>query len=381
MRGHIYKRGDSWAVSIYLGRDASTGKKRRHFRSFPTKKVAQEYLASSIVVLHAGGQLPTADRRMCVDAFLQKWLESERVRALAPTTRRIYTYGVAHLTVGLGRVPLPMLDAMTIDTFFGTLRQRGLSGATRHQIYRTLKTALRAARRWKLLDENPVADVTAPQVPHRQPTIWDIEQIHLFLGAARGTTYYRLFYLLVCSGIRPGEALALRWIDVDWLLGTITVRQKFYRLGKKQVWGDTKTHRQATTVSIEEPMVAELRELQREQQQDRARWGEDYRDHGLVFCQANGEPLHEENIAGRAFKAIIAKAGLPDIRLYDLRHCHATLLANAKVPIHVVQHRLGHRKPATTLQYYTHALPDADRAASDTFRRLLGRDKEKTYER
>jgi integrase len=246
--------------------------------------------------------------------------------------------------------------------------------ATRHQIFRTLKTALQAAVRWKMLPENPAKAATAPEVPLRDATIWDEEQVHIFLGVARGTTYFRLYLIILLVGLRPGEALALRWTDLSWRTGTIIVRRKFYRFGKKEEWGDTKPHRQ-TTIALSEQMLEELRALEQEQLAWKRRFGEDYCDHGLIFCQPNGKPLHEENIAGRAFKALIKKAGLPNIRLYDLRHCHATHGADAGIPIHVMQQRLGHRKPQTTLQYYTHVLPDADRAAADTIeRRMLGRD-------
>jgi integrase len=372
MKGHIRKRGTSYQVVVYQGRGPD-GKKDYYRSTHPTKRAAEETLAVVLSTVHAGGEVHRAARTR-LDAFLADWLESEPVERTAPTTRAIYAYGVRHITAELGAIPLRALDARTIDQFFGRLRARGLSGATRHQVFRVLKTALGAARRWKLRPDNPAMDATPPEVPRREATIWDEEQVHIFLGQARGDTYYRLYRILLLGGLRPGEALALRWIDLSWLAGAVAVRRKFYRLGTRQVWGETKTHRQIA-VALDAETLEELRGLEQEQARDKRRWGEDYRDSGLIFCQPNGEPLHEENIAGRAFKALVRKAGLPMIRLYDLRHCHATHGAAAGVPIHVMKERLGHRKVTTTLQYYTHVLPDQDRAAAETIaRRLLGRD-------
>ena len=91
----------------------------------------------------------------------------------------------------------------------------------------------------------------------------------------------------------------------------------------------------------------------------------------LVFSQLDGQPLHERNISRRDFRRVTGRAGLPRIRLYDLRHCAATLLVDQGTPVHIVQQRLGHSSPATTLRYYTHVLPDAERAAAETLAALL----------
>jgi integrase len=146
-------------------------------------------------------------------------------------------------------------------------------------------------------------------------------------------------------------------------VGLITVHRKFYRLGKQQLWGATKTHRQYA-VSIPQVVIDELTTLRKEQNAQRELWGDHYKDHGLVFCQPNGQPLHERNISRRDFRNIMKRVGLPRIRLYDLRGCNATHLAEQGTPIHVVQRRLGHSNPATTLRYYTHVLPDAEREAA-----------------
>jgi integrase len=102
--------------------------------------------------------------------------------------------------------------------------------------------------------------------------------------------------------------------------------------------------------------------------------GDGYIDHGLVFCQSNGKPLHLHNIGQRDFRAVVERAGLPRIRLYDLRHCHATHLARQGAPVTVTQSQLGHRSSPTTLRYYVHPMPDLQQEhVGRLAERLMGR--------
>ena len=188
--------------------------------------------------------------------------------------------------------------------------------------------------------------------------MWDSEQVRLFLAEARRSSpHYVLYLTMLLVGLRPGEALALRWADVNLTLGTIEVHRKLYRLKGKLVWGETKTHRHHA-VSIPQSLVADLKTY-RDAQSLTGR-------EALVFAQFEGKPLHERNISRRDFRRLTKRAGLPRIRLYDLRHCAATLLADQGTPVHIVQRRLGHSSPTTTLLYYTHVLPDTERAAAES---------------
>ena len=364
MRGQIRKRGRSWAVIIYLGRDPQTAKKRRKWYTHRTQREAEAHLNQLLVQMQAGAGVPPG--RLRVGEFLDQWLREDVAGRLAPTTESIYTYAVRHhLAPFLGHIPISRLSAPSVQGRLNTMLAQGLSPATSHQVYRTLNAALNTAVRWGLLMRNPCTYVKPPRVDSRTPTIWDEEQVRLFLAEAkRSSPHYRLYLTILLAGIRPGETLALRWDNVGLALGTITVKEKFYRLGARQVWGATKTHRQYA-VSIPQRLVDEFRALRDEQAIQRQLWGEAYEDHGLVFSQPNGQPLHERNISRRDFRRVTKRAGLPRIRLYDLRHCNATHLADQGTPIHIVQRRLGHRSPMTTLKYYTHVLPDTERAAVD----------------
>jgi integrase len=231
-----------------------------------------------------------------------------------------------------------------------------------------------AAVRWGYLPKDPCSLVKPPRVERADTTVWDEEQTRLFLGETQRSSRYYPFYLaLLLSGLRPGEALALAWADVDIAFGRLTARRKLYRIGRDQVWGGTKTHRDYT-VSIPPVLVEELGRLRERQNEERRLLGDGYIDRGLVFCQSNGKPLHLHNIGQRDFRAVVKRAGLPWIRLYDLRHCHATHLARQGAPVTVTQSQLGHRNSSTTLRYYIHPMPDLQQEhVGRLAERLMGR--------
>ena len=109
-------------------------------------------------------------------------------------------------------------------------------------------------------------------------------------------------------------------------------------------------------------------------------WGPAYQDEGLVFCREDGTLIHPD-LFSRMFGRHIAAAGLPCIRVHDLRHTYATLaLAAGKNP-KVVADRLGHARVAFTLDVYSHAVPELDEEAAESVARLiLGRDRSVTVE-
>ena len=370
MRGQIRKRRKSWAVVLYLGTDKSTGRKRYKWYTHKTLREAEMHLSQLLTQVQAGSGVPPS--RLLLRDYLDQWLRDDVAGRLAPTTEEIYAYAIRrHLAPSLGHIPIG-LSAPGIQGCLNSMLSRGLSPGTVHQVYRSLNTALNTAVRWGLLLRNPCAHVKPPRVNPRTPTIWDEEQLRLFLAEAkRSSRYYQLYLTIVLTGMRPGEALALRWPSVDRLAGQIAIHEKFYRLGRRQLWGTTKTNRQYA-VPIPQVLVEELRQHREDQGRQMALLRKEYQDDNLVFCQPNGRPLHERNIERRDFRRVTKRAGLPRIRLYDLRHCCASHLADQGTPVHIVQRQLGHSSPTVTLRYYIHPLRDAQQAVDKLAARLLG---------
>jgi integrase len=204
--------------------------------------------------------------------------------------------------------------------------------------------------------------------------VLDEEQVRLFLAEAkRSSRFYPLYLTAILTGLRRSELMGLRWSDVDLARATLSIRQVFLRVGRQQVFGQPKSATSRRTIALPPVVVDELRKLRAEQEERRRLLGDLYHDHGLVFCQPNGKPLHAADIVRGDFRRVLARAGLPRIRFHDLRHSHATLLLSQGVHPKVVQERLGHATPGFTLAVYSHVLPGLQERASQALQeRLFG---------
>lgn len=168
---------------------------------------------------------------------------------------------------------------------------------------------------------------------------------------------YPLFLTAIHTGMRMGELSGLRWEDVDLEAGVAWVRQTLEKPGNQPVFGTPK-NRRFRDVPLTAQVLEALRALRVDQELERAAFGPDYRDYGLVFCQPDGRPIDEKSLNRNAWKQIRAAAGLPEkVRLHDLRHTFVSrALAAGKNP-RAVSDLVGHHDPGFTLRRYAHALP------------------------
>ncbi len=374
MRGCIIRRGSkSWAVVIYLGRDPQTGKERRKWYSHPTRREAEAHLAQLITQVQAGGTMPSTKLR--VGEYLEQWLRDYAAGAVGLVTLATYRDLIRlHITPALGHVPLARLSPQAIQGYLSGKLRAGLSSTSVLHQFRVLHEALKHAMRWGLIVRNPGDMVDPPRPRRTEMRVWDDEQIRLFLAEARrSSTYYRLYLAAILTGMRQGELLGLRWQDVDFTLGTASVQQTFYRLGGQQVFKEPKSAKARRAVALPPVLVEELRGLREEQAERQRLLGPEYEDHSLLFCQADGKPLHARNIVRGDFRRVTERVGVLHIRFHDLRHTHASHLLQQGVNPKVVQERLGHATPAFTLHVYGHVLPGMQEEAARVFEaRLLG---------
>lgn len=184
--------------------------------------------------------------------------------------------------------------------------------------------------------------------------------------------YEALFNIAVIAGLRPSEYLGLQWKDVDFDSGLVTVRRTLSWL-RDMTWyfGEPKTATSRRSVPLPPQVLRMLREHRRRQAEERLKAGARYENHDLVFCGNEGNPINPRNLITRHYKPALKRAGLPRIRLYDLRHTCATLLLVAEENPKVVSERLGHSSVVLTLDTYSHVLPSMQKAATDKLAGML----------
>lgn len=200
-------------------------------------------------------------------------------------------------------------------------------------------------------------------------------------GRRRADALHPVWHLLLLEGLRRGEALGLRWRDVNFDQGTAhivqTVAPDKSNKGKAIIQERTKTHAGARTVRLTTATLAALKN-HRTAQLERRLAALAWQDHDLVITTAHGSPVNPGNVI-RSFERIIGAATMPDgsplrrIRVHDMRHTAASLLLLAGVHPKVVSERLGHATIAVTLDVYSHLLPDSQNTATEAMDRIFAR--------
>jgi integrase len=175
------------------------------------------------------------------------------------------------------------------------------------------------------------------------------------------------------TGMRRGEILGLRWIDVDIDHGTLAVVQARVRGDRAVETTTPKTDRGRRSIDVDPITVNHLKRHRKRQIADRLEAGPAWTETDLVFTRTDGVPLDPDVISQR-FNRIVKDAGLRRIRFHDLRHTQATLWLKSGEPTHVVSRRLGHASEAFTLRQYAHVLPGQQREAALRFAELIDSD-------
>ena len=179
--------------------------------------------------------------------------------------------------------------------------------------------------------------------------------------------FYPAVAFAAYTGARRGEVLALRWSDMSFELRSVTIARSITERMEVKATKNDKSRR----ISMPEPLVAILKAHQAQQEKEKAVLGSAYRDEDLVFARADGSAVNPWNF-GRSVLDCIKRAKVTPITLHGLRDTHASLCAQAGVPIEVVSQRLGHASIGVTVERYLHVYRSRDTEAADAFGRLVG---------
>ena len=338
----VYQRKDGRWVGIYKDLEGSW---RYVYRK--TKPEAKQALSEAIKNQEEG----ISPDKLTVSDYLEDWLENQKgvvsVRTLIVKRGNLQV----HIYPTLGNKQLSKLTSRDIRQIF---QAKDLKPRTINKILGTFSQALDDAV-GKYIRTNPAREIKRLRHPQEEIEILTPDQVKQLLECCRGDRLEGVFVLGATCGLRIGEALGVRFSDIDFDKGTLTIKRTIWR-GKVL---PTKTNSSRRTIKL--PRIA-LEALYRHKAKDSSTW---------VFPTAKGNPHYAANFYRHNWKPMLKKAGLPPITFHQLRHGAASFLLSQRVPIPVVSKFLGHANPSITLSVYSHMIEGDEGTAGSAIDSIL----------
>jgi integrase len=365
-RGSIVERKNgTYSVVIELP-PGPEGKRRQRWHKASSKEHAEQLLPELLVQVHRGVYVAT-NRTTLKDYLLKAWLPGLDVR---PSTAQLYeTIVNAYVVPHLGSVRLQELAPAHLKALYTTLAKTGrrggkpLAAKTIRNVHTTLHRALRDAVEEELVVRNVADVVRPPKVEWTAPAHWDAATVAAFVTVTKADRLGPLWITLASTGLRRGEALALRWSDVSLEHGRASVHRSLAWVKGAASFGEPKTNAGRRTVPLPDETVAVLKAHRKRQAAERLAAGELWHDLGLVFALEDGSPIPPGRVT-KEFTRAVEAAGLPRLSPHGLRHTWATVALEAGVLTKVVADVLGHSSAQITADLYSHTTEPTTRDAS-----------------
>ena len=381
MKGHIRKRGrDSFEIKYDI--DRSDGRRQTRYKSFRgSKRESQAELTRLLNQAQSGGHVDP--HKLTVAEYVRARVAHWRAAGIVGDKggERYEELVEFQVVPFLGTKLLQKLRAMDIEAWHDYLRTKGrldgtggLSTRTIGHVHKLLKRVLRDAVQHGLVLKNVAGEVRAPKIVAAEMRILTPEQVSALPSMLAGRTVEAPALTSLFTGLRRGELLALRWLDVDFDRKRMTIRgalEQTVEFGTRVKEPKTKSGKR--TIGLPDIVVETLREHRRQQLEMRLALGlgkpsED----ALVFPAPGTERLWSPDVFSGLWKDVETELGL-GISFHSLRHTHASQLIAADVPITEIAHRLGHQSPTTTLSIYAHLFRKDDSKAAAAINATLGR--------
>ncbi len=372
----VMRRGRSWSFVAWV--PDGPGRRQVWRGGYRTKQAAGAAERRFLVELEdEAAQVATGGPGPTVEEFLTDWLvQSEPTRR--PTTSVSYERCMRdHVVPYLGDVVLRDLAPDHVRAWQTALLQKPLrfrdgtlSPTTVRYCHRLLRRALQDALRWELIDRNPCDAVIAPRRADTEMKVWSPEEAKQFLAHVDGDRLAAMWRVFLATGMRRGEVAGLRWIDVDLEVGRVSVRHTRVLVYDRATVSEPKTRRSRRVVALDSGTVQALTLHRQHQDAEREYAGEVWTETGYVFVREDGEPLDPDRIS-HLFRLTADAAGVPRIRLHDLRHTAAALALATGMHPKVMSDRLGHSSIAITLDVYGHLVPGLQEDAAAAVGALL----------
>jgi integrase len=352
--GTVSKRSDGrWEARVSY--QDQYGNTKRQTLYGKTSTEARNKLKAAQARRDAGA--PVKDASRTLGEWCTQWVNTSL--AASPrkaTTKALYASLLTSHVIAqpIASVTLDKLRPTDLEQWTVALRDRGLSAASIQKCFIVLRMCLDDAVRDNLLAKNPAAQLKQPALERTEARHLSTDELAALLSALQGKRCERVVRFIAGTGMRKGEALALRWSDVDFDKGIVRVSGTLTRLSGQLVVSEPKTAKSRRALPLTPALVALLKSQRTAQAADKLRAGSLWVDSGMVFTSETGAPLDPRNVLREVANAAV-KAGLPSgVNVHSLRHTAATTLLESGIHLKAVSDFLGHADTRITGDIYGH---------------------------
>ncbi|WP_289293098.1 tyrosine-type recombinase/integrase [Romboutsia ilealis] len=369
-----------WRASISVGRDENGKLIRKQFYG-KTQKEVKEKLEEFKKQLNLG-TLPTDDK-ITLEQWYHTWLFDYKFKELKPTSFERYegVYRNYIKDTSLGKIKLKDLRVTHLQQYYNKLMDTDNKPAsTIKGVNGRLKPCLTEAEKQGYIQKNYCKMVTVPKDKTiKEINVLTVDEQKKFIEGIKGHPLELMFLLALSTGLRRGECLGLKWSDIDFNTGMLTVNrtlQRFTEISRdgsrqlKVVEQLPKTKNSIREIPVPQNILSRLKDHKVEQNKNRLKIGESYFNNDYVFCNEIGYPIDDKRPA-RNLKSILTKLDIKPIKFHGLRHTYATRLFEADVPPKTVQMLMGHYDISITLNIYTAVMPEKKLEAVDKLNQIF----------
>jgi integrase len=341
-----------WQARVPAGLTA-TGKRRQKTKNHRTRTEAQKWVAEQLA---SGGNLLASDG-MTVADLLARWLPLHE-RQVRASTARCDRWAAGVILPALGHLRLDKLTPLTLQAFYDALDRRYAPRSVQ-MVHRVLTGALKQATAWEVIGRNPATATKRSVVVRKPMDVWSADEAQRFLDETRDDFDGPCFALLLWTGLRIGEALALDWRHVDLEAGWLTVERTITRTaeGKAVVGTRAKSRTSHRRIPLALPAQAALRRQQVAQEKRRHDAGALWVECGAVFDSGDGTRRTDHAVRNRLAR-LCERMGMARVSPHSFRHTCASLLLRRGISPKLVQDLLGHSSAIITMDIYGHVSDD-----------------------
>ena len=322
--GNLRKQKDGrWEGRYTAGRAPETG--RAIYKNVLGKTQAEAKAKLKQAIEEAKGLDTAKVGRYTVGQRMKVWFEHYAKIKVRPSSHQTYRgYIDNHIKPNIGKVPLEKLTSLELQKFYKKLLEQGRVGRleSRHQakglspkavrnIHQIISSAMNLAREQKLITANPAEGCALPRLEHKEMKTLLVEQLQSFLRESKDSGVFELYYLELATGLRRGELLGLKWVDIDLERGDLRVRRQIARINGEVVEAPLKTKNAYRTLPLAEDTIDVLKA------QRKKAGGSPW-----VFPSPTGGPISPGSVLHMLHR-VLKRAGLPRVRFHDLRHTYA----------------------------------------------------------